>query len=293
MFQVTWIGADDSVTTGPYGLNFYWSSDRPRLSYYSAGARVGEIHIGDASYKVTLLENDGDAIFDKAFDESGATVVGAKPTKPVWLMLDGDRFDVRGTFQFDGMNWLAHVSPDGSHISMAPTFKVVRPPQPEKQLPMLGAGGDAPEFEARMIGADGAETPFRLDDFEGKKIVVLDMWATWCGPCRAGLPHLAKLANKTKDQDVVVIALNSFDDQAAYQRFVESNNDELAGIHFARDPAGRESDASIAKRLFNVTAIPATYVIDKQGKIAAVVSGYQEGDHTLENALEKLGVKFD
>jgi thiol-disulfide isomerase/thioredoxin len=144
-----------------------------------------------------------------------------------------------------------------------------------------------------MWREDGEDETFRLESFEGQSIVVLDLWATWCGPCVAGLPHLSKLAEKVTDQGVTVIALNSYDDEAAYRRFVSSKRAELPGIRFARDPAGRERDATIAKRLFRVTAIPATYVIDKNGTIVAAISGYREGDRSLATALEKLGVKVD
>jgi hypothetical protein len=55
------------------------------------------------------------------------------------------------------------------------------------------------------------------------------------------------------------------------------------------DPAGK-GDGSIATKLFGVSGIPTQYVLDKDGKVAAVNVGYEEGDTKLEDALNKLGI---
>ena len=59
---------------------------------------------------------------------------------------------------------------------------------------------------------------------------------------------------------------------------------------FAFDSAGKDSSNSIASKLFGVKGIPATFVIDKEGRIAANIVGFKEGDTRIEEALKKLGV---
>ena len=165
-----------------------------------------------------------------------------------------------------------------------------------QMAPQRPAGGPAPDFEAiawkpGSTAIDQSAT-FHLADFKGKKIVVLDMWATWCGPCMKGIPHMSEIAEKTKDQDVVVIALNTFDDESAYVKFASGKGKDYKFM-FARDPAGRDSAHAIARTLYGVTGIPATYIIDKEGKITEVISGYSEGSTKVEDALKTLGVKFE
>jgi thiol-disulfide isomerase/thioredoxin len=301
-YQGTWAfkpgykTADGGNTVGQYALNFYWQPGRESLNYYNASARVGKISIGGKDFDVTLIENDGDGLYNKLYDSSKPIIVGEPMSKPVWLLLDGDQVDIRGTFPFGDMNYLATVSDDGSTLSLAPTMKVVRVPRPTERPAVLPAGGPAPDFEAIAwkSGAEKIDTTsrFKLSDFKGKKIVVLDMWATWCGPCMKGIPHMSKIAEAVKGQDVVVIALNSYDDEAPFVKFASGKGKDY---HFmlARDPAGRDSDHTIAKSLFHVTAIPATYIIDKTGKIVEVISGYSEGDSKVEQVLKGLGVKFE
>ncbi|MFO1053323.1 MAG: TlpA disulfide reductase family protein [Planctomycetota bacterium] len=292
VFHVGWQAADGKASSGDYGVNFYYSPDRDRMNYHTAAARVGSVSIGDKTWTVTLMENDCDARFDKRFDHRSVDVVGAVG-KPVWLSLDGDRFDARGTFPFRGMNYLADVSDDGAHLVLAPTFKVLKAPPPPAEGPvLLPAGSVAPDFTAQRFVDGGDPETFRLSDFRGRKIVVVDMWATWCSPCMASLPHLSKIHDAVKDQDVEVIALNVNDDEKPYLRLINERRAELH-MTFARDPAGRQAEGSFPRRDYNVRGIPATFVIDKDGKVAASISGYEAGDTRVEAALKKLGVKID
>lgn len=294
-FNIGWKNADGSKTDGQYALNFYRSPDRDSLNYYRATARVGEVTIGGKKYEVMLTENDSDARFDKLYDPTKPTPVEKLP-RPVYLKLDGDQFDIRGTFGFGDYNYIARVSDDGAKLTLEPTSKLVRVPRPTERPTMLASGAALPDFEAIMWDPEAkpGATPamFKMSDFKGKKVVVLDLWATWCGPCMKGIPHISKVAEQIKGQDVEVIALNVWDDPAAYERFAKEKGPKYA-FKLARDPAGRERDASVASRIFKLSGIPATYVIDKAGKIVASISGYREGDRELEYALVRQGIKID
>ncbi len=72
--------------------------------------------------------------------------------------------------------------------------------------PLLAAGTAAPDFTVN----DKEGRPLKISDFRGKAIV-LDFWATWCGPCRESMPHTNALAKKY--EDVVVLAVNVYDTQ--------------------------------------------------------------------------------
>lgn len=296
VFKPGYKNADGTESVGEYALNLYWGVGREQIGYYGATAKTGKLSLGGKEYEVTLIENDGDGLFNKLYDPNKPLIVGEQLPKPVWLLLDGDQFDIRGTFSFGDLNYLAVASADGSKLTLTPTMKAIRVPRPTERVDMLPAGGEAPDFEAILWkqGQTAMDTTqrFKLSDYRGKKIVVLDMWATWCGPCMRGLPHLSKIAEKTADQDVVVIALNSYDEEKPFVNFASGKGKDYK-FTFARDPAGRDSASAIARTHYRVTGIPATYIIDKSGKIVGVVSGYSEGDTKVEQYLKGLGVKID
>jgi thiol-disulfide isomerase/thioredoxin len=297
-FKPGWKNSEGGNTVGEYALNFYWQPGRKSLNYYNASARVGKIALDGKTYDVTIIENDSDGLFNKLYDHTKPIVIGDKATKPVWLLLDGDQFDIRGTFGFAGMNYLATVSDDGSQLKLTPTMKVVMPPRAEVEKDtMLGVGVMAPDFEALewKPGQTQLDTTNRLklSDYRGKDIVVVDMWATWCGPCMKGIPHLSKVAEAVQGQDVAVIALNTSDDDIPFEKFATGRGAEYKFI-LAKDPAGRDPNLNtIAHKLYGVRGIPATFVIDKSGKIVGTVSGYTEGDTKLQQILKGLGVKID
>lgn len=295
-FKPAWKTPEGGNTVGEYALNFYWSAGRESMGMYTASVRTGKIKFGENEYDVQILESDCDGLYNKIADPNKPRVVGEPISKPVYMEINGENVDIRGTFSFGDMNYLATVSDDGSKLSMAPTMKTIKIPQITDSVPMRPAGGPAPDFEALAwkpgSTAVDPNARFNLADFKGKKIVVLDMWATWCGPCMKGIPHLSEIAEKTKDQDVVVIALNTFDDETAYVKFASGKGKDYKFM-LARDPAGRDSSHAIARTLYGVTGIPATYIIDKDGKITASISGYSEGSTKVEDALKDLGVKFE
>ncbi len=118
--------------------------------------------------------------------------------------------------------------------------------------------------------------PISLADFKGR-VVVLDFWATWCGPCVAAMPQLQDLATKFEGQPVTVLGVNGDADKSAadIQAFLDKKK---VSIRQALDPHGTIGTD------FNVNAIPCVVFIDKDGKVQDVVTGYSPG-HASEFAL--------
>ena len=161
----------------------------------------------------------------------------------------------------------------------------VPPPgtQPYVEPTLLAAGTPAPDFAA--VTLDGKTV--HLSDYKGKT-VVLDFWATWCGPCQAAMPHLESVYQKVKNQNVVVLALCVLDGRSNYAKWVAAKS-SLYTFPTAFDPAG-PGPQSIPKTLYGVSSIPTQYVIDKNGTVAAGYDGYIDGDNRLETALASQGV---
>jgi len=116
---------------------------------------------------------------------------------------------------------------------------------------VVAAGDTAPEFS---ITADNGKT-VTLPNFGGK-LLVLNFWASWCGPCVEETPSLSKLASDYASKGVVVLGVSVDKDPAAYQKFLQKYS---PGFLTARDMKIHED--------FGTYMYPETYIIDARGKV--------------------------
>jgi len=162
---------------------------------------------------------------------------------------------------------------------------------PASKPELLGVGALAPDFESK----DLAGKTVRLADFKDK-VVVLDFWATWCGPCMRSLPHTQAVAQRYQDQGVVVLANCTSDTRAAFEGWTKTNQAKYADIQFTCDPNERGSatyDERASRKLYGVSGIPTQFVIGRDGRVVAALVGFTEGDTRLEAGLARAGVNVD
>ena len=129
---------------------------------------------------------------------------------------------------------------------------------------------------------------FTLNDLDGQEVslsglrgkpVLLNFWATWCGPCRIEMPFLQKVYEKWTGKELVLLAVNLQEDPAKVREFVES-----AGYSFpVLLAAGNEVPLS-----YNVRGIPATFFIDVDGVIRDIKIGAFLGMGDIESRLVKI-----
>ena len=153
--------------------------------------------------------------------------------------------------------------------------------------PLLANGTTAPDFTAER--ADNS--PVRLSDFRGK-VVLVDFWSTWCGPCKAAMPHLEKLHRKLDSQGLVVLGVCVWDSREKFDSW-QMRPEVKTSYLKVFDPAGKATARSIAQKLYRVSGIPTFYLIDSEGTI--VFSGVGSGPKTeagLDNALAAAGFKL-
>ena len=126
------------------------------------------------------------------------------------------------------------------------------------QLPAM-PGAEAPDFEVTLTNGE----TFRLSDQRGK-VVLLNIWATWCGPCVAEMPDIEQLSQDYAD-DLVVIGVNCGEAEQTVIDFIE---DKGYTYLFAAD-----EDYLVSSVLYPTTAIPYTVVIDADGVITQMHEG--------------------
>ena len=120
-------------------------------------------------------------------------------------------------------------------------------------------GFTAPDFT--LPTTDNKE--FKLSDYRGKP-VILNFWASWCGPCRYEVPAFKSFYDKYKDEGVSIIAVNTQDNPDSALAYAKSD-----GLKFTVpvDPQGKVSG------LYNVRGLPTTYFIDENGIITSIKIG--------------------
>ena len=122
--------------------------------------------------------------------------------------------------------------------------------------------------------------PVDLAEVKGKKIVVVEFWATWCGPCRTSIPHLTELQQKFADRGVVFIGVTD-EDVSKVQPFLDQMGAKMD--YTVAIDNNRQTSAGYMKA-YGQNGIPTAFIVDREGKVAWV--GHPMGD--LEKQLEKL-----
>ena len=129
--------------------------------------------------------------------------------------------------------------------------------------PAAVPSGHAPDFTLRT--ADGRN--LRLQELRGQ-VVMVNFWATWCGPCKVEMPHLNKLYDKYQTSGFVLLGVNVDEDPRAAIGLATR-----MGLHF---PVLLDAEKKVSRQ-YDLSTMPSTVLIDRDGKVRHVHRGYRDG----------------
>jgi cytochrome c biogenesis protein CcmG/thiol:disulfide interchange protein DsbE len=146
----------------------------------------------------------------------------------------------------------------------------------------VSVGSKAPPIEG--VTLDGKKTPKTLADY-ADKVVLLNVWATWCEPCRVEMPSIEKLHKEFGSRGLAVVAI-SVDDPGAEQRILDFVKEYGLTFEVLHDPR------QVTTRNYQITGYPETFIIARDGTIRRKLIGAADWSSDANRALirELLGV---
>jgi peroxiredoxin len=162
------------------------------------------------------------------------------------------------------------VVPQGTQL----VEKFVPPNRPGSEQ-SIAINEPAPGFTLR--DTEGIEAS--LSDFEGK-VVLIDFWATWCSPCIEAMPDVQVLHEIYKERDVVVLGINSWEQQ-------KENVKPFLKEHKITYRILLDSDDDVIKK-YRVRGIPTFFVLDKKGTVRYSYTGMPPGKQVIQQSIEQL-----
>lgn len=137
-------------------------------------------------------------------------------------------------------------------------------------------GQPAADIALPSVNGDTIE----LSSLKGK-VVLLDFWASWCGPCRASNKELVKLYSKFKSKGFEIMGVSLDDDRSKWKAAIAK--DKITWLQ-VNEPGGWDAKTAVS---WNISAIPTSFLIDKEGKLIAMDLYGKELEKALKYLIDK------
>lgn len=225
------------------------------------------------------------------------------PARVVSQLLAEDRTDAANSLLAAAKEFVKNVEPQGTAAEQALMMA-------QGSLTNIGRRMALEQSHSQLVGKDAFPlspeawvngTPLTAEELKGK-VVLLDFWAVWCGPCIATFPHLREWQEKFADKGLVIIGVtnyykygwNTTDQRSEPVEGITPEQEQAALVEFAKHHELKHRFAvmpamSDFAEKYGVTGIPQVVVIDRQGKIRLIkVGSGPENAQAIEAMLERL-----
>ena len=162
-------------------------------------------------------------------------------------------------------------------VVMTAVFGIALAIKLRPQLNLLEVGSTAPDFDAVQLPTG---RPVKIEDYRGK-VVLLNIWATWCAPCKVEMPSMEHLHRRLAGTDFRLVAVSvDEEDSTVVNKFVKDMGLTFEILH--------NRDGSI-RRIYQTTGVPESFVIDRDGVIVKKVIGAADWNAPVnENLIRRL-----
>ena len=120
----------------------------------------------------------------------------------------------------------------------------------------------APDFELNSMDKDGKK--YKLSDLRGN-VVIINFWATWCGPCRMEIPDFNELYLKNKDKGLIILGVSTDDTKRGLSNFLKSYKIEYPILYGSAKQINK-----ITSEYGGIRALPTSIIIDRNGEIKRI-----------------------
>ncbi|MYJ75769.1 MAG: AhpC/TSA family protein [Gammaproteobacteria bacterium] len=216
----------------------------------------------EAQQRVLSLESEGRAHIATTHPEAMARRLTIETT---WLS---------GPWMLDALRGLAEMTPEDPWVLQRLAAAEAGAAKRAEERKRFAIGQDIRDFTADTLEGEAV----RLADVRAdSRLVLLEFWASWCGPCRVEIPHMKEAYDRYREKGFEIVSFTIDDDREAWEE--ASAVEELPWINLGMGP---EAEAPVA---YNVTGVPKNYLVDS--RTGDIVAKDLRG-HKLDEKLEEL-----